>query len=88
MTQSSEETLAEIEELTRALDGQSGTPTGLMREHLEAARFYLLGSMPSEYEFSLKPRKRYALGYSGFRTSGSFGRILTNSETVRIRRLR
>jgi hypothetical protein len=54
MTQSSEETVAEIEELTRALDGDSGTPSGLMREHLEAARFYLLGSMPSEYEFSLK----------------------------------
>jgi hypothetical protein len=25
-----------------------------MREHLDAARFYLLGSMPAEYEFSLK----------------------------------
>ena len=45
---------AKIEEFIRALEGESGTPSGLMREHLEAARFYLLGVMPSEYEFNLQ----------------------------------
>jgi hypothetical protein len=46
--------VATIEQLTRDLEGESGTPNALMREHLESARFYLLGAMPSEYEFSLK----------------------------------
>jgi hypothetical protein len=46
--------VAKIEEFIRALEGESGTPSGLMREHLEAARFYLLGVMPSEYEFNLQ----------------------------------
>jgi hypothetical protein len=64
MTKRSEETgtsqsrrnpdVANIEELVRDLAGEQGTTNALMREHLEAARFYLLGSMPAEYEFSLK----------------------------------
>ena len=64
MTQRSEETAtaesrrnrdaAIIEELVRDLAGEYGTSNALTREHLEAARFYLLGSMPAEYEFSLK----------------------------------
>ena len=45
--------LARIEELVRDLVGGDDTPRGLMREHLEAARFYLLGAMPSEYQFNL-----------------------------------
>ena len=43
-----------IEELLRGLDGASDTPNGYMREHLEEARFYLLGSMPQEYQLNLK----------------------------------
>jgi hypothetical protein len=64
MTQRSEETgttqsrrnrdVANLEQLVRDLAGEYGTPNALMREHLDAARFYLLGSMPAEYEFSLK----------------------------------
>jgi hypothetical protein len=46
--------LANIEELIRDLAGEYDTPKALMRERLEAARFYLLGSMPSEYHFTLK----------------------------------
>jgi hypothetical protein len=41
----------------RDLEGASGTPNGLMHEHLEAARFYLLGCMSREYELSLKLAK-------------------------------
>jgi len=68
MTQRSEETgteqsrrnrdvasdVSNIEGLVRDLAGEEGTPNALVREHLDAARFYLLGSMPAEYEFSLK----------------------------------
>ena len=68
MTQRSEETGTEqsrrnrdvasdvsyIEELVRDLVEKDCTPNALVREHLDAARFYLLGSMPAEYEFSLK----------------------------------
>jgi len=38
----------------RNLEGETGTPEALLREHLESARFYLLGCMPVEYLFSLK----------------------------------
>ena len=48
------DSVARIEQLMCELEGDSGTPNGLMREHLEAARFYLLGSMPGEYRLSLK----------------------------------
>jgi hypothetical protein len=43
-----------LEELVRDLEGASDTPNGLMRAHLEAARFYLLGCMPEEYRLNLK----------------------------------
>lgn len=46
--------LAQLEDLVRNLEGKSGTPNALMREHLEAARFYLLGAMPREYSLTLK----------------------------------
>lgn len=46
--------IARIEALLRDLHGESDTVTGLMREHLEAARFYLLGSMPHEYGHTLR----------------------------------
>jgi hypothetical protein len=54
VTQNVAQDAAEIEGLIRALEGESGTPNGFMREHLESARFYLLGAMPSEYEFNLQ----------------------------------
>jgi len=44
---------ARLEELVQDLQGRDGAYS-LMREHLEAARVYLVGSMPREYEFSLK----------------------------------
>lgn len=43
-----------IEGMIRDLNGNSDSPNGYMREHLEQARFYLLGSMPQEYGLSLK----------------------------------
>jgi hypothetical protein len=46
--------VARIDELIRDLDGDERSPKGLVREHLEAARFYLIGSMPLEYQFNLK----------------------------------
>jgi hypothetical protein len=48
------DTVGRIELLMRDLEGESGTSNSLMREHLEAARFYLLGSMPNEYRLNLK----------------------------------
>jgi hypothetical protein len=46
--------ITRIEELIRDLDGDSDTPNGYMREHLAAARFYLLGSMSREYRLNLE----------------------------------
>jgi hypothetical protein len=46
-----------IEELIHdlhELEDVSATPGSTMGEHLEAARFYLLGAMPQEYRLSLK----------------------------------
>jgi hypothetical protein len=45
--------LAELEQLISELQDQPGGNTAMMREHLEAARFYLTGSMPREYDFNL-----------------------------------
>jgi hypothetical protein len=45
--------VAHIEELMRDLPGETGTPEALLRERLEAARFYLLGCMHDEYRFNL-----------------------------------
>jgi hypothetical protein len=45
---------ARLEEFIRDLGSGEDSPNGLLREHLEAARSYLLGSMPSEYRFNLK----------------------------------
>ena len=45
--------IARIEELVKDLPADSGTPSSFMREHLEEARFYLLGSMPAEYRLTL-----------------------------------
>jgi hypothetical protein len=47
---------ARLEELVRDLADRPGA-IALMREHLEAARSYLLGSMPHEYSFNLKLAK-------------------------------
>ena len=46
--------IVHIEELMRDLARETGTPEALLREHLESARFYLLGCMPDEYRFSLR----------------------------------
>jgi hypothetical protein len=45
--------LCDIEQLLVELGEESNTVPGLMREHLAAARFYLLGSMPEEYGLEL-----------------------------------
>lgn len=49
-----QEELAGLDELIAELDAPLGTPQGYVREHLTAARSYLLGSMPGEYQMSLK----------------------------------
>ena len=46
--------VARIDELVRDLGEGDRSPNAMIREHLEAARFYLLGSMPSEYQFNLE----------------------------------
>jgi hypothetical protein len=43
-----------LEELIAALTNEPHTSYDLMREHLEEARFYLLGAMPDEYRSTLK----------------------------------
>jgi hypothetical protein len=52
-----DEEVARIDELIRDLDAPLGTPEGYMREHLTAARSYLLGSMPEEYQMTLELAK-------------------------------
>ncbi len=51
------EQLARMDGLIRDLDAPLGTPQGYMREHLTAARSYLLGSMPQEYQMTLEMAK-------------------------------
>lgn len=53
MTASSDSRLPQLEALIGDLTGEEDTPNALLREHLEAARSFLLGSMPTEYQFSL-----------------------------------
>lgn len=63
MTKSSEEIrcsdagraqdLASLEEFVRDLAGTPGEFNALLCEHLDAARFYLHGSMPVEYNVTL-----------------------------------
>jgi len=45
--------LLRIDELIKELD-DGGLSASLMREHLDAAHFYLLGGMPHEYGISLQ----------------------------------
>ena len=54
-----ESDVACIEELVGDLVGETNTPNGLMREHLEEARFYLLGAMPEEYHLNLMLAKGF-----------------------------
>jgi hypothetical protein len=49
--------LARLEEFIRDLPEGSDTPGGLLRERLEGARFYLVGSMPHEYGLNLEMAK-------------------------------
>jgi hypothetical protein len=53
-----DEELARMDELIRDLDAPLGTPQGYMREHLTAARSYLIGSMPEEYQMTLEMAKQ------------------------------
>lgn len=46
--------LAELDKLLDGLSGESEAQCELLREHLEGARTYLLGSMPTEYALSLR----------------------------------
>jgi hypothetical protein len=43
----------DLERLDSLLRDLEDTPNAIMREHLEAARYYLLGGMPQEYHFAL-----------------------------------
>jgi hypothetical protein len=52
-----EEELARMDELILDLDAPLGTPQGYMREHLTAARSYLLGAMSEEYQMILELAK-------------------------------
>jgi len=47
-----------LEDLVGSLEGSPDTPIGLMREHLDAAHFYLLGGMIDEYELTLQLAER------------------------------
>jgi len=47
-----------LEQLAHDVAGPAGTLNDLMREHLEAARFYLLGAMRDEYRLELQLAKQ------------------------------
>jgi hypothetical protein len=51
-TESSE--LALLDELLSELASETEANSDLLREHLESARQYLVGAMPTEYRFNLK----------------------------------
>jgi hypothetical protein len=53
------EELARLDDVIAALDVRLGTPQGFMREHLMAARSYLIGAMPEEYRMTLDMAKEY-----------------------------
>ena len=57
--QAEREELVRIEELIKDLDVRLDTTQGLMREHLMAARGYLIGAMPEEYRMTLKMARQY-----------------------------
>ena len=57
--QAEREEVTRIEELINALDVRLDTPQGLMREHLMAARSYLIGAMPEEYRMTVGMAKQY-----------------------------
>ena len=46
--------LKRLNDLISALEANPSTREGLMRAHLEEARFYLNGAMPEEYRLNLK----------------------------------
>jgi len=49
--------LARLDHLIAEVSHFQGSQTGLLLEHLQSARTYLLGAMPNEYEFSLETAK-------------------------------
>jgi hypothetical protein len=51
------EDLVHIEQLIADLPTEPDTVEGLMREHLDTARQYLLNSMPEEYGLNMKLAK-------------------------------
>jgi hypothetical protein len=53
------EELTRIEDLIKDLDVRLDTPQGLMREHLMAARSYLIGAMPEEYRMTVEVARQY-----------------------------
>jgi hypothetical protein len=46
--------LKRLNDLISALEANPSSREGLMRAHLEDARFYLNGAMPAEYRLNLK----------------------------------
>ena len=46
--------LAELDNLLDELTGETEAQCELLREHLEGARAYLVGAMPTEYALSLR----------------------------------
>ena len=45
--------LAQLDELLEELSGETEAQCELLREHLETARVYLVGAMPTEYALNL-----------------------------------
>jgi hypothetical protein len=52
--------VADMDALICKLGKRLDTPQGLMREHLTAARSYLVGAMPEEYKYTLELAKALA----------------------------
>ena len=51
---STRQVLTGLDALLTALGHETETECELLREHLESARTYLIGSMPAEYQLSLE----------------------------------
>ena len=48
------DTLSDLDDLLAGLEHEHSPDCGLLREHLQGARSYLLGAMPAEYKLNLR----------------------------------
>jgi hypothetical protein len=74
------EEAARLEELIHEMD-ESAAPNPAMREHLDAAHFYLLGGMRREYDLTLKLAEEILPGIRDERLERRIADFLRSQQT-------